>query len=115
MMINPLLMVKPEPFPLSSRYYGFETNTFTANDGTILTYLRRRWVVQPGQMEVFTEHMVKDGERLDRITAMYFSDPELFWRICDANNTLNPNELTETAGRMLRITLPQGISGLGNV
>jgi hypothetical protein len=57
------------------------------------------------------EHTVKEGDRLDNLAALYLSDPELFWRLCDANNAICPEELTETVGRILRITLPEGIPG----
>jgi hypothetical protein len=33
----------------------------------------------------------------------------MFWRICDANGAMQPEELTQTVGRRLRITLPEGI------
>jgi hypothetical protein len=57
---------------------------------------------------------VTQGDRLDNVTARYLGDPEAFWRICDANNAMRPNELTETIGRRLRITLPEGIPGPPN-
>jgi hypothetical protein len=56
-----------------------------------------------------TEHTVNEGERLDNITALYLGDPEQFWRVCDANGVIRPEELTETVGRKIRITLPEGI------
>ncbi|MEO0078974.1 MAG: LysM domain-containing protein, partial [candidate division WOR-3 bacterium] len=37
-----------------------------------------------------------------------------FWRICDANNVLDPSELTENPGRRVRITLPEGFPGVKN-
>ena len=37
--------------------------------------------------------------------------PRQFWRVCDANAAMRPDELTETIGRRLRITLPEGIPG----
>jgi len=58
------------------------------------------------------EHVVKQNERLDNITARYMGDPEQFWRICDANAAMRPDELTKTIGRRLRITLPEGIPSL---
>jgi len=64
-----------------------------------------------GRFQVLQEHTVKQGERLDNITAQYFGDPTLFWRVCDANNAMRPAELTETLGLRLRITMPDGISG----
>ena len=44
----------------------------------------------------------------------YLGDPEQFWRVCDANRAMRPDELTETIGRRLRITLPEGIPGAPN-
>jgi hypothetical protein len=46
-----------------------------------------------------------DSERLDNITDRYLDDPTLFWRVCDANLVLQPEEL-ERRGRVIRITLP---------
>ena len=60
------------------------------------------------------EHVVTQGERLDNITAQYLDDPEQFWRVCDANRAMCPDELTEEVGRRLRITLPEGIPGTPN-
>ena len=58
---------------------------------------------------IIGEHVVTQGERLDHIAARYFGDPELFWRLCDANRAMRPEELTETIGRRLGITLPEGV------
>src|SRR5450759_493340 len=110
-MINPMLLIKPGPFPLTSRYYGIDTATMKAADGTTITYVRRRFVPQPDSFSLLVEHIVADGERLDTITAQYMNDPEQFWRICDANNVIDPNELIDTVGRVIRITLPEGIAG----
>ena len=35
------------------------------------------------------------GDRLDNIAARYLGDPEQFWRICDANGAMRPDELTD--------------------
>lgn len=109
-----MMLIKSNRFAPTSRYYSIETAALIAPDGTTITYLRRRFVPSPDQFNVLVEHTVADGERLDNITAQYMDDPEQFWRICDANNALDPNELTDTVGRTLRITLPQGIPGTRN-
>ena len=49
------------------------------------------------------------NDRLDNLAATYFGDPELFWRLGDANEAMAPDELTETIGSQLRITLPEGM------
>jgi hypothetical protein len=101
-----------EQFPITSRYYGIATTTLTSAEGRTVAYLRRRFVPPPERFTLLVEHGVVEGDRLDNITAQYLGDPEQFWRICDANAAIRPEELTETIGRRLRITLPEGISGV---
>lgn len=98
-------------FPMTSRYFSVETTTLEGLDGKVIVYLKRRFVPQPERFALLQEHVVRQGERLDNITAHYLDDPEQFWRICDANRAMRPDELTETIGRRLRITLPEGIPG----
>ncbi|HSD47045.1 MAG TPA: hypothetical protein VLB87_10485 [Pyrinomonadaceae bacterium] len=99
-------------FPPTSRYYGIETATLKTADGRTEVYLRRRFVPPAEKFELLVEHEVTDDERLDNIAARYMDDPEAFWRIADANSAMRPEELTETVGRKLRITLPEGIPGV---
>lgn len=101
-------------FPMNSRYSGVETATLEAPDGKTIIYVRRRFISGPERFALLQEHVVTQGERLDNITAHYLGDPEQFWRVCDANGARRPDELTETIGRRLRITLPEGIPGMPN-
>jgi len=98
-------------FPPTSRYFGIATAQITTADGRSLTYLSRRFVPPADRFALLTEHVVIEGDRLDNVTAAYLGDPTLFWRLCDANDAQRPDELTETIGRRLSITLPEGISG----
>src|SRR6266568_2915055 len=95
-------------FPVTSRYYSTETATLETIDGRTLIYLRRRFLPDSARSVPLAEHLVTEGERLDNITARYLGDPEQFWRVCDANNAMRPEELTAEIGRRLRIPLPQG-------
>lgn len=101
-------------FPPTSRYNNIETTTLDTADGRTIIYLKRRFVPPPERFALLQEHVVSQGERLDNITARYLGDPEQFWRICDANAAMRPDELTEQIGRRLRITLPEGIPGMPN-
>jgi len=101
-------------FPPTSRYFSVETTTLEERDGKVIVYLKRRFVPQPEGFALLQEHVVKQGERLDNVTAQYLDDPEQFWRVCDANRAMRPDELTEMIGRRLRITLPEGIPGTPN-
>lgn len=98
-------------FPPESRYHGIASAQTTRADGTPLVYLRRRLLPQPEELALLQQHTVAEGDRLDNLAAQYLGDPTQYWRICDANRALRPAELTETVGRALRITLPQGLPG----
>jgi hypothetical protein len=101
-------------FPVTSRYYGIETKTIELADGTTVSYLKRRFVPQPSRFATVETHLVTAGERPDHIAHQYLNDAEQFWLLCDANAVLNPDELTATVGRRIRITLPEGIPGNTN-
>jgi hypothetical protein len=100
-------------FPTDSRYYATSTLQFTDPNGNTFTYLARRFVPQPGAANYATlaQHTVKQGDRLDLLAANYLGDPLLFWLLCDANGAIRPDELVETPGTVLSITMPQGVPG----
>jgi hypothetical protein len=102
------------PFAPSSRYAGLEIAKIDLGDGVINAYVRRRFVPAPERLAAINEHVVIQGERLDHIAARFIGDPQLFWRVCDGNRAMRPDELTETAGRRLVITLPEGVPGMPN-
>ena len=94
-------------FEPTSRYYALETVTTTFPDGRVATYKRRRFAPHSESMRLLQEAFVGQGERLDLITARTLGDPEQFWRICDANEALDPSSLTSVPGRALRIPIPE--------
>ncbi|HEY2014010.1 MAG TPA: LysM domain-containing protein [Bryobacteraceae bacterium] len=102
-------------FPADSRYYRSATLQYTAPDGQSVTYLARRFVPKPGAPNYSTvaKHLVRSGDRLDLIAAKYLGDPLIYWLLCDANGAIRPNELVETPGTVIAITMPQGVPGAG--
>jgi hypothetical protein len=94
-----------------SRYHGLEALKMETREGKEIAYVERRFLPSSDRFELLQEHLVMKGERLDNITAQYMGDPEQFWRICDANDAMHPDDLTEREGRRIRITLPEGIPG----
>ena len=100
-------------FPTDSRYYAAPTLQFTDASGRSVTYLARRFVPQPGAANYATvaRHTVRQGARPALLAAKYLGDPLLFWVLCDANGALRPEELVETPGTVLNITMPQGVPG----
>jgi hypothetical protein len=96
-------------FDPTSRYYNLPTATLTVigRDGTLreVRYLQRRFIPSADGETILLEHTFTQGERLDTITARYLDDPTQFWRVCDANVVLRPEEL-ERIGRVINITIP---------
>jgi hypothetical protein len=102
--------LKRSLFAPTSRYYGLEIETIPHN-GVPVAYLSRRFVPPMSRFQLLQEHTVAEGQRLDNITAQYLGDATLFWRLCDANNAMRPQELTDTIGRKIRITMPENVTG----
>ena len=101
--------MSPQNFSPSSRYQLIETATTTLRDGRTVAYLKRRFAPQPERFQTIYEHVVAEGERLDNIAAAFLTDPEQYWRICDANAAMRPGDLTAFPGRRIRIALPEGV------
>lgn len=104
--------MKIDWLPPSSRYFGLDTRTFVTPDGVEVPYIPRRILPDPARLADLDEHVVAQGERLDTIAARTLGDPELFWRLCDGNRVLRPEDLTARIGRRLRVTLPENMPGM---
>lgn len=94
-------------FDPASRYYNLETAEYVDEEGKKISYKRRRFLPQGEEMPLLVEVRVAQGDRLDLIAARTLGDPEHFWRICDANDAMNPFDLTSEIGRVLRVPVPQ--------
>jgi hypothetical protein len=92
-------------FESTSRYAGVETATHTAADGREIVYVRRRFVPPRESLQKLAETRVQQSDRIDLVTARTLGDPEQFWRICDANDALDPYALV-VPGRRLTVPMP---------
>jgi hypothetical protein len=97
-------------FDPKSRYRNLPTAEIVRVDAdgtaTTIRYVRRRFVPRPEPQLAISEHRVLQGDRLDRIANRYLTDPDQYWRICDANLVFSPGELTDELGRVIDIALP---------
>lgn len=93
-------------FEPDSRYHDLQTATFTDRSGQTVAYKRRRFLPEGGRMPLLVAVAVQAGDRLDHISARTLGDPEQSWRICDANDAMDPADLTRI-GRVLRVPVPQ--------
>ena len=86
-----------------SRYEPVETATLTTADGREVRYKRLRFVVRdPAPIA----YVVQEGDRVDHVAWNVYRDPEMWWRIADANADLAADDLTAMPGRVLRVALP---------
>jgi hypothetical protein len=98
-----------DPFPPESRYHAISIIETRTADGRTVRYVARRVVPRGSSQTPIAQHTVAGGDRLDNIAAEHLGNPELFWRICDANDALRPSDLVATPGRRLRIAMPPGV------
>lgn len=92
-------------FDPDSRYADLETAVLVTGDGREVSYKRRRLLPQGTKLPLLVEVTVRDGERLDLITARTLGEATQWWRVADANNAMDPSGL-EVPGRTLRVPLP---------
>lgn len=94
-------------FTSGSRYARLEQATWTPPEGgDPIRYVRRRFLPQGDALPTLAAVELSDGDRLDLIAGRILGDPEHFWRICDAENAMNPDDLIATPGRRLRVPIP---------
>lgn len=94
-------------FETTSRYYALETATLTLPGGRTVAYKRRRFLPRGETLPLLVEAGVAQGDRLDLIASRTLGSAEQFWRVCDANDAMNPDDLLEPPGRVLRVPIPQ--------
>lgn len=86
-----------------SRYEPVAEAVLTTAAGRTIRYKRVRFIpATPGALA----QVVAQGDRLDLIAYRTWKDPEQFWRICDANLAMLPEDLVAVPGRRLLIPLP---------
>jgi hypothetical protein len=90
-------------FTATSRYASVADATYQDASGRQFSYKVLR--VAPSA-RAFLLHTMVQEDRLDLVANTYYSDPEQFWRICDANFALRPDDLLQV-GLRLQIALVQ--------
>jgi hypothetical protein len=89
-------------FARGSRYEKVEDAQIEMPSGRKVVYKRRRLIPETaGRLP----YQVQADDRLDLVAHKAFRDPEQYWRLCDANRVLEPNELLEN-GRIILIPIP---------
>jgi hypothetical protein len=87
-----------------SRYARVGSDTLGGDDDEVI-FLRRRFLPAASDIEAAETRDVTDVPRwrLDLIAAQALGDAFSFWRICDANDAMNPATLLDECGNHVRI------------
>lgn len=78
-------------FDRHSRYLKFST----AMAGVDMRGRDVNWLLPARipQQNILGEHRIKQGQRLDRLSAHYLDDPAGFWRVAHANDAMSADAL----------------------
>ena len=93
-------------FTPNSRYADIPIRIYRQPDGRAVPYVSRRFSPQGSTLPLLQETATVEGDRLDLIATRTIGDPEQYWRICDANDAMNPVDLILPVGRRLRVPVP---------
>jgi hypothetical protein len=90
------------------RYEGLPLAELELPSGEVVRYRSRRFLPRGSSLPVLAKVSVAEGERLDLISSRAYGTAEALWRICDANDAMNPTDLTrEQVGTVLTVPLPR--------
>jgi hypothetical protein len=93
-------------FDSDSRYATLPTATHTAADGLQVVYVTRRFLPRAAELVPLGRVTVAEDDRLDLVAARALGDPLQYWRVCDANEAMSPEELEREPGAVLLIAMP---------
>jgi hypothetical protein len=89
------------------RYDGLPAAEVLLPDGQLIRYRARRFLPRGSTLPILAKVTVSEGDRLDLIASRTYGSAEALWRICDANDAMNPDELTAEVGSILTVPLPR--------
>jgi len=79
-------------FDQKSRYAKLETYTAKDRRGRAVTVVS---VPKAPQEVLLGIHIMRQGQRIDHLAWKYLDDPAGFWRMCELNDVMLPEALTE--------------------
>jgi len=83
-----------------SRYAKVGDDQIQGEQGRTMSFKKVRFIADTPAV---LNHTVAQGERLDQIAQIYYKDPLVFWRICDSNRALLPEDLVKRPGAKVGI------------
>jgi hypothetical protein len=103
-----------DPNAPNSRYYGLTIRERTNAAGVTENFVARRIIPATERYRALDRHRADGDERIENLSADYLGDPELYWRICDANGDEDPGLATQPISRLITIPLPLEVADDGD-
>lgn len=94
-------------FDTRSRYAKLQVAVWTDADGREIRYVRRRFLPRGADQPTLAEVTTQPVDRLDLLASRTLGDGEQAWRVCDANDAMNPFELFDELDGHVRVAVPQ--------
>jgi hypothetical protein len=88
-----------------SRYEKVDTAQIADRTGQVILYKKVRFITATPAV---LGHTLVQGERLDQISYSFYKDAQRFWRICDANYAMWPDDLVSQANVTILIPPSEG-------
>lgn len=88
-----------------SRYQNVGEAQVADSRGRVVRYKKIRFIAEARAELVY---QVRQGDRLDHIAYTFYRDPERFWRVCDLNRALWPDDLISEPGLLILIPPAEG-------
>ncbi len=79
-------------FDDKSRYAKTQQRHTTDRRGRKVTIVE---IPEPPRQIIIGHHLMKQGQRVDHLAFKYLKNEAGFWRICEANDAMWPEALTE--------------------
>lgn len=92
-------------FKENSRYANLPVKTHVTPEGQEQTYVARRILPKPENLQIAGSQEVTSTDRLDLVAARAYGDATQFWRLADATTEFEPDRLTDTPGARLRVPM----------
>ena len=87
-------------FDRDSRYSQLTPLTVPGPNGSQVRIVPIRFI--PATAPVIARR-IKQGDRPDLLAYEFYKEPQLFWRIADANEVMRPSDLTGSLGTLIGI------------
>jgi len=91
-------------FDPDSRYANLTPLTVISPNGTVVQIVPIRFIAPAN---VVISRRIRQGDRPDLLAYEFYKEPQLFWRIADANEVMRPRELVSDPGSLIGIP-PKG-------